>query len=368
MAEQEKNLTAEQIEQLNKANEMRKTLGQPLLEVPNQPAPAAQPNSSTNPEVKDATESNPELTVEFQMAKLEEQRIELENRNKQLEEERASYEEKLKKFESEKRKAAGQPEPIELSYEDKRRIAEEVLGVSDLSELVKKSEIKTEPTEEEKQAAAQQRENEKIAYALQKGIFSKKELEDFISDSKNITELVYKQYYQQQKEADPELTDADIRSEFEDRYFLDKDENSRHYKRGQEELKLLANNLLNSRYGKIINFDNEYNQIEQSNLSQKQIQQKIQSEAPRYKKDVDAVYDSIKTIPITAKGKTYNVEVPAEILEANKQLMLANDYASEQIKNGWSKEVLRKIAETAIIQESLSLLVEKVADQYKFAF
>jgi len=362
MADVQPTLTPEQIA---KQNEMRKLQGLEPLATP-AAATTPQPNTSVNPEVKDITEEEPVMTVELMTAQLEQQRIDLENRNKQLEQERNEYEEKLKKIEAEKRKASGEPEPKELSAEEKQRIAMEVLGVTDLSEIVKKSEIVKEPTEEEKQAALQRREDEKIAYALQKGVFSKKELEEFISDSKNLTELAYSQYYQEQKNADPDLTDDDIRSEFEDRFGLNKDENSRQYKRGQQELSLLANNLLTARHGKILSFDKEYANIESQKSAEQLLVQKIQAETPRYRKDVESVYNTIKDVTVKIKGKDYKVTIPQEMIDEEKNFVLSDKYAVEQIKGGWDKEKMLTAALFSLKQQAFDLLVEQAADQYRF--
>ncbi len=153
---------------------------------------------------------------------------------------------------------AATPTKTELTIEEKQKIAMELLGVTDLSELVKKSEIKKEPTTEEIEAAKDQRENEKIAFALKNNKFSKKEYESFISDSKDFKGLVYNQYAKEQLELDPTLTADDIKSEFDLKFGLDEEEGSRKYKRGLKEIGLLAENILKQNYSKIYGIDSEY--------------------------------------------------------------------------------------------------------------
>ena len=65
-------------------------------------------------------------------------------------------------------------------------------------------------------------------------------------------------------------------------------------------------------------------------------------------------------------GKTYQIDIPSEIIDEQRAIVLSDAYAKEQIKNGWNKEQLRAVANAAIIQQAFSILVEKAADQYKF--
>lgn len=233
--------------------------------------------------------------------------------------------------------------------------------VSSLDEILNP---KKEPTKEDKEKEAQQREGNKIAYALQNGKFSDKELKDFISDSKNPHDLVFAQYAAEQKAADKDLTDDEIEAEFKEKYGLDQENTSRKYKRGQTELDLLADNILKQRHSKIINFDSEYTGIETQQLTEKQTQQKILSQAPVYKKDVEDVYEELKKITVSFGGNNYEIEVPQEILDAQKVSELEDTYAASEIKNGWTKEAKKNTAKTALIIANLPLFMQSAAEQY----
>lgn len=255
------------------------------------------------------------------------------------------------------------PTKTELTKEEKEAIAKEFLGVTDLSELVKKSEIpKAEPTKEEIEAELEKREGNKIAYALQQGKFTDKELKAYIADSNNPHDLVFQQYAQSQKALDNTLTDAEIKEEFDEKYGLNQDEDSRKFKRGQEELNVLADTLIRKKHGKIIKFDDEYTSIEKEQLTQKQISEKLVLEAPKYKQTVEEIYTSLKKIPISlGKGEDYEIEMPDDILKSFKERELNTDFAASQIKNGYTKEGKAEAAKLALIYENLPMFIKSVA-------
>jgi len=332
-------------EQVDKINEFKKAHGE--AEIPYE-------TPSEN-----ADDNKGELSEEQKLAKQKE----IDDAAAETERLRIEAEEKEKNG-APKDKPADVPTKTELTKEEKEAIAMELLGVTDLKDLVKKSEIpKVEPTAEEKEAELEKRESNKIAYALSQGKFSEKELKAYISDANN-PELAYQQYAQEQLAADSTLTEEEIREEFENKFFLNEDKESRKYKRGQKELSLLNDNILRSKHGKVINFDGEYTSIEKQQLSEKQLSEKVITEAPKYKQTVEEIYTNLKKIPISlGKGEDYEIEMPDDIINAFKARELDIDFAASQIKGGYTKESKTEAAKLAIIYENLPMVIKSVADK-----
>lgn len=256
------------------------------------------------------------------------------------------------------------PTKAELTKEEKEAIAREYFGVTDLSDLVKKSEFKKEPTADEIEAAKEQRENDKIAYALKNGKISKKQYESFIADAKDPQGLVFAQYVKEQKELDPTLTVDGIKTEFEIKFGLDEEEGSRKHKRGLKEIGILAETILKQNYDNIYKIDSEYNAYENEQLTQKQISEKLISDAPNYKRTVEEVYEGLKKLPIKmANGDSYEVEMPDDVINALKQRELNTEYAANQIKKGYTKEDKSLSAQLTMIYENLPTIIQSVADK-----
>lgn len=289
---------------------------------------------------------------------------------KKQEEEAANSETERLRIEAENKAKGSEGNPpappakVELTKEEKEAIAMEIFGVTDLKELVKKSEIKKEPTPEETAAEKEQRENNKYAYALNKGKVSKKQLENFIVDSKNPINLVLAQYSKEQKEIDSTLTDEEIENEFNAKYGLDNKEDTRQYKRGLKEINILAENILKQSYAPIYSIDSEYDAFESQQLTQKQLADKLISEAPVYKKTVEEIYSGLKKLDFDLgdDGK-YQVEMPDEIINSLKDRELTNEYAAKQITNGYTKEEKALSAKLTLIYENLPTIVKSLADK-----
>ena len=251
-----------------------------------------------------------------------------------------------------------------LSKEEKEAIAREYFGVTDLADMVKKSEIKTELTEEQIEAAKDKRENDKVAYALSNGKFTKKQYEKYIADTSNPQALVLAQYTAEQLAIDPELTAEEIESEFNSRFGLDNETDSRQYKRGMKELGLLSEIILKQNYKSIIDIDQEFTAHESEQLTAQQLKDKIITQAPVYKQDVDDIYEGLKNITIDfGADKSYSVALPQLLIDTLKEKELVTDYAAEQIKGGYTKADKANTARMALIFNNLPMVIQSIADQ-----
>ena len=251
-----------------------------------------------------------------------------------------------------------------LTKEQKEAIIREHFGVTDLADMVKKSDVKVELTEEEIEAAKDKRENDKVAYALSNGKFTKKQYEKYIADTSNPQALVLAQYTTEQKGIDPELSDEEILSEFNSKFGLDNDTDSRQYKRGVKEIGLLAEIILNQNYKSIIGIDQEFSAHENEQLTTRQINEKVMAQAPVYKQDVEDIYEALKTITIPfGADKSYTVALPQLLIDALKEKELVTEYATDQIKGGYTKEDKANTARMALIFNNLPMVIQSIADQ-----
>ena len=234
-------------------------------------------------------------------------------------------------------------------------------AVSSLEELLNP---KRELTEQEKAELAEKRDAEKFAFGLSKGLFSKKQLEEFITDTKNPKDLVYARYYQDQKEKDPDLTDDDIKEEFEEKFSLNEEPDSRRFKVGQNLLNNIADNIISKKHSKILNLENEYSVYEQAQSKQKESENRILSQAPLYKKDVEQIRADIKKVSIPISDKeVFEVELDSEIVDGIISKMLDADYSAHQISKGWDKESIKQVAKTTAIVESLPKIIKRYSDE-----
>lgn len=234
-------------------------------------------------------------------------------------------------------------------------------AVSSLEELLNP---KRELTEQEKAELAEKRDAEKFAFGLSKGLFSKKQLEEFITDTKNPKDLVYARYYQDQKEKDPDLTDDDIKEEFEEKFSLNEEPDSRRFKVGQNLLNNIADNIISKKHSKILNLENEYSVYEQAQSKQKESENRILSQAPLYKRDVEQIRADIKKVSIPISDKeVFEVELDSEIVDGIISKMLDADYSAHQISKGWDKESIKQVAKTTAIVESLPKIIKKYSDE-----
>jgi hypothetical protein len=251
------------------------------------------------------------------------------------------------------------PAPADLDLDDKQLLAvlnKKGIKATSLEDLLPKP----DPT-----LQAERREAAKLSYSLDKGLFSTKEHENFIREKNNPKDLVFAQYYEEARADDPELTDEDIRAEFEEKYGLSADPGTRKYKRGEKEISLLADKILRDRYNKIFQADQKYAEYEAGEQQKRSRAQTILSKANDYKKDVEAVFQGLTKIKLpVSENESYEVEIPAAALQSCKDLFLDPDTAAEQILAGYTPDKIREVAYSALVREALPAIFLEGAKQY----
>jgi hypothetical protein len=222
---------------------------------------------------------------------------------------------------------------------------------------------KKEDTEEDIEALKEKREADKISYGLSKGLVTKKQYEGFISDIKNPVELVFKQYLEEQLSEDADLDESDVRSEFDYKFGLDRDEDSREYKRGMKEINLLSESIIKATYPEVFKLESEYSKIENEQKQANEHKKVVLSKAPQYKSDVEDVFKNTKSIRVKfSETEEHEVHIDDSILSTYKNDMLNEQYAESKISKGWTKEEIQTNLNAAIILDNFNEIVKAVTD------
>lgn len=252
------------------------------------------------------------------------------------------------------------PENPVLGELDDARLLEALqkkgIPITSLDELKKK---------EDPAVTAEQREANKLSYALTKGLFSTKDHENFIRERGNPRDIVFGQYHAEAKAEDPSLTDEEIQSEFEEKYGISADPGTRKFKRGVQEIGLLADKILREKYAKIYSAEDAYSKHETAENASRTRSRTIIEKAPAYKADVEAVFNELKTIKIPVDDKeSYDVPIPEAALTAVKDLFLNPEYCADKVVKGYTRDELKEIAYSTLARQNLGTLSLEVAKQY----
>lgn len=216
----------------------------------------------------------------------------------------------------------------------------------------------------DKEKAAEERENEKFAWGLKNKKFKQKDFESYVSASKDPKGLVYQLRLQQAKKDDPQLDEKEFEEEFNEEFGINADKNTRRYKNGQDTLNRLAEAVLKNNYSNIFNLENEYSDYEKSQIVRREQENKIKSEAPKYKKSLDKVIGELKKIKAQIKdGEEYEIEALDESLNTIRDNMSDPAWVSQQILNGYTEENLKEIAYTTFLRQNFPFLANEILKQ-----
>lgn len=251
------------------------------------------------------------------------------------------------------------PAPAEVEYDDAqviKALEKKGIKVASIDDLLPKP----DPV-----LAAEKREVEKLSYSLSKGLYTLKDHENFVREKDNPRDLVFADYYEEAKKEDPELSAEQIQAEFEEKYGINEEPNSRKFKRGVQEIGLLADKLLKSKYKKIFDADGQFTSYESTESTKQTRSRTILSKAPLYKRDVETVFEGLKKIKIdVSPTESYEVDVPEEAWTAAKEMFLDPATAESQIASGYNAETLKDIAYTTLVRENFQTLFLEGAKQY----
>lgn len=223
---------------------------------------------------------------------------------------------------------------------------------------------KVELSAEDKEKQLQERENNKVAYALQNKIISKQEIESFIKDTGDLQSVAFEFYTQQQLSLDDTLSAKEIKESFEEEFAINADEDSKEYKKGQQNINFIANSIISKKHSKYLNLENTFSEYENKQNQESQRQQKILQLAPSYKKDVDAIITSISKIKVAG----HEVELDVELLADYKSQMLNPKYSESVISQGWTLDNLETATRNHVILDNIDSIVSGILESEKLKY
>lgn len=229
-------------------------------------------------------------------------------------------------------------------------------------------ELKPTQSEEDKKKLEENRDSEKMIFGLKKGLFNKKQLEGFISDSKNKVDLVYSRELAEAKNEDPEWNEEkekEFQDEFNEKFGLNLDGTSSKNKRGQKQIALIADSILKNEYASIYQLDSEFGKYEIEINSRKTQEQRILAAAPLYKEDAEKIVASFAKIEMDFGGDKVEIPVSKEILQSVTDVMLDSNFSQAQILKGYKKEDLQEFAKQYIIGQNFQALAFEAAKKYR---
>lgn len=237
------------------------------------------------------------------------------------------------------------------------------INVASLTELSPKQ------TDDEKKKIEDQKEADKLSFGLTNGLFNRNTYESFISDRKDRLSLVYKAELEEAKAGEAEWDEEkekEFKESFDAEFGIGLDPSSTKFKRGQKKLATISDAILRETYAPIYTLDGKYSDFDSRRQAQSQEQQKILTEAPKYKEDVDAVLNDFVKIPV-AMGKDGNFDIPVSetIRNGVKELLLDESFVRQQILAGHKKENLANVAKTIIISQNFAELTHEAAKLYR---
>lgn len=261
------------------------------------------------------------------------------------------------------------PEPAKVETPVAKEYSEEELMEMVSAKAGRKitswDELKPKPEELDAERQKEERETNKFIWGLQNKVIKKEENEAYIQDSKDIQQLVYRQRLQAALAEDPNLSEDEFKSEFEEEFGINAAEGSRRNKNGKDTLNRLAGEILKSTYSGIYELESKYSQFEQQSKAQKEREAKIKEGAPAYKQALDSVKAELKKIKAEINPEeSFEIEAIDEDIDQVVSMLSDPEWASEQILKGTTKEQLKDIAWTALLKQSFPKLALQVAKQY----
>lgn len=211
---------------------------------------------------------------------------------------------------------------------------------------------------------AEQKENKKIAYAFEKGLISRREYDAYVSDKANEQNVVYENYVADAKADDPDLTDEQIAESFAEDFSLSADPNSFKYKQGQKKLAIIANKLMSDKHSKVLSIDSEFSNYEKTFKEKEERLNKILSETPKYKSEVENSISNHSKIKISLGEKEeYEVSLTEDDYKSVKDAFLSKEQAEKMIDAGYSKEELDMSIKMAIREANFDKIVKQVTEK-----
>jgi hypothetical protein len=213
--------------------------------------------------------------------------------------------------------------------------------------------------------AAEEREATELAFGLTKGLFTKKEYDQFTQDTQDVNKLAYEEFYTDTKGANPEMSDEDIQAEFLSTFGLDKDKTSYQFKRGLKIVKERGEAILKAKHAKIFSGKDTFGKDEQTTKAAAETQRKVSAALPTYKNDVKEIVGALKKITIKISDDE-NIELDDidDLLTGIEEDLMAPEYYIPKLSGAYDKNNIKQAVVAGFLAKNFTTLTVKAAKKY----
>lgn len=257
----------------------------------------------------------------------------------------------------------------ELESEEQKSKEEDIDTTDDeIIALLKKKGIDVSSLEDLKPKVdpaieSEKRESKKITYALEKGIISKREYDAYISDNSNRQSVVFAEFSKEEKENDPDLTEEEILEKFNETFFLNAEEGSLKYKRGQRLLNKEADAIIKERHGKYFEIDSIFDTFEKESIATTNQAKKIKEQTPIYTKSVEDSISQLSKLTFKLGDSSFTVSIPEKTLTDVKKSWMNEGQMEKAILSGMSSDEIKGAIEMTILKGSFESIINSVANK-----
>jgi hypothetical protein len=213
--------------------------------------------------------------------------------------------------------------------------------------------------------AAEEREAAELAFGLTKGLFTKKEYDQFNQDTQDVNKLVYDEFYAETKADNPDMKDEDIQAEFLATFGLDKDKDSYQFKRGLKIVKERGQAIVKAKHAKIFAAKDSFGKNEETVQATAETQRKVVAALPTYKKDVKEIVGDLKKISVKmSDDESIELDDIDDLLTGIEDELLNPEYYTKQLSGTYDKEKIKQVVVAGFIAKNFGSLAVKTAKKY----
>lgn len=210
---------------------------------------------------------------------------------------------------------------------------------------------------------AEKRENKKLTFALENNLITRKEYESYIADNANKEHVSYAEFAAEAKAEDAEISDEQIREDFNEEYGLNADPESLKYKRGQKKMALAAEKIIKEKHAKYFGIDSKFNDFEKEGQAKTARATKIYNQLPDYTKAVDEAVSELSSLTFNLGDSTYSVKIDQKTLDSIKEPWTNKDVAEKNIMSDLSKDDIKAAIKMTLLQGNFDKIINSVVNK-----
>lgn len=250
-----------------------------------------------------------------------------------------------------------------LAFLNKRGIS-----VSSFEELKKPEPAKTE---EERQAEQRKRKENALVWGIQTNRIKKEDYDELTRLQVNKMDLVVDEFVDFIKEKSPDLTDEEIQEKINEYTLSNYDDTDPIKIKRQNDLLELADRRLKKKFSSIYNLDREFDVYEQSQLSERELQNKVAQQTPLYKNNLEKVVEECRAWKHTIEDSqnpdnnlVVDLTFSEDDLKEVREAFSNSDLVLQKIKNGFNVEEISNEVRSFLLIKHAPRLFNKIAKDY----